>query len=134
MGLCWEYKHLCTKRQSWYFDDKFRFRYDPVRYTSCRKGGPGRRNKRTFQEKLAYHATFFEKIDSGIPIRNFGRFKRRIKKFPPQWDDRPRCPQRNWKSQGGYKHQHKYDSAAIRCLKYQLNDFMNQTAECSCNN
>jgi len=97
----------------------FGFRYDPVPHIRNNRGGAGQKNEHCFYEKRAYYVTLAEAEENGVPIQKLVRGKRGLTSIPNPWDERKhRCIQRNWKSQSKHKHQHKYDSAAIRQLTH----------------
>lgn len=77
---------------------KYAFRYDPVRHTGKRKGGPSVKPRRIKSLKKMYYA-----------YPEYKEFNRGSQKDVPDgwWDDWYRCNQKSWKTQSKRRHQWK---------------------------
>ena len=94
------YKHKKVKSDYFYWrknNVKYVFRYDPIRYTGKRKGGPGVRPRRIKSLKQMYTNPEYKGFNRGSH-----------KDIPDGWwDDWYRCNQKSWKSQSKRRHQWK---------------------------
>lgn len=94
------YKYKKVKSDYFYWrknNVKYVFRYDPVRYTGKRKGGPSVRPRRIKSLKQMYANPEYKEFNRGSH-----------KDVPDGWwDDWYRCNQKSWKTQSKRRHQWK---------------------------